>query len=81
MIKKPQVIVELEQYTTRSMVNNTVKINCNNLDTYRKLIRFMKENNIIHHTYQPKEERAYRVVIKYVHYSTDIKEIKEELST
>jgi hypothetical protein len=57
--KKLQVMVDLDQYTTRSMANNTVKINCNNIDTYRKLIRFMKENNIIHHTYQPKEERAY----------------------
>jgi hypothetical protein len=63
IIKKLQVIVEQDQYTTRSMANNTVKIKCNNLDTYRKLIRLMKENNIIHHTYQPKEERAYRVVI------------------
>ena len=80
MIHKLQNIVEIEQYTTRSMANNTIKINCTIPDTFRKLMKFMNENNIIYHTYQPKEERAYRVVIKYLHHSTDTKEITEELS-
>lgn len=31
------------------------------------------------HTYQLKSERAYRVVIKNLHYSTNINEIKEEI--
>jgi hypothetical protein len=41
----------------------------------------MNENNTICHTYQPKEERAYRVVIKYLHHSVDTKEVVEELSS
>lgn len=40
----------------------------------------MRENNIVHHTYQPKENRAFRVVIKNLHFSTNIEEIKDELS-
>jgi hypothetical protein len=40
----------------------------------------MRENNIIHHTYQPKEERSYRVVIKYLHNSVDIQDLKAEIS-
>ncbi|KAK5641707.1 hypothetical protein RI129_010254 [Pyrocoelia pectoralis] len=44
------------------------------------LIHFMQENKIVHHTYQPKEERAYRVVIKHLHYTTITESIKEELS-
>jgi arsenate reductase-like glutaredoxin family protein len=71
----------MKQYTTRSMANNTVKINCTIPDTYRKLVKFMSENNIIFHTYQPKKERAYRVVIKYLHHSIDTKEVAEELSS
>ena len=31
------------------------------------------------HTYQLKEERAYRVVLKYLHRSTDAKDIRQEL--
>jgi arsenate reductase-like glutaredoxin family protein len=40
----------------------------------------MRDNNIIHHTYQPKEEGAYRVVIKYLHQSVDIQDLREEIS-
>jgi arsenate reductase-like glutaredoxin family protein len=40
----------------------------------------MTDNNIIHHTYQPKEECSYQVVIKYLHHSVDIQELKEEIS-
>jgi hypothetical protein len=40
----------------------------------------MKENNIIYHSYQPKDERPYRVVIKHVHHTVDLKDIFDELS-
>jgi hypothetical protein len=81
MIQKLQNIVEIEQYTTRSIANNTIKIKCTIPNTYRKLVKFMNENNIIYHTYQPKEERAYRIIIKYLHRSIDTKEVTEELSS
>ena len=45
----------------------------------RGKIRNLKENNIYYHTYQLKEERAYRIVIKHLHHSTDIEEIRQEL--
>jgi 3-methyladenine DNA glycosylase AlkC len=80
-IQKLQSVVETEQYTTRSMANNTIKINCIIPDTYRKLVKFMNENNIIHPTYQTKDERAYRVAIKYLHHSIDTNEVAEELAS
>jgi hypothetical protein len=40
----------------------------------------MHEKNIIHHTYQPKENRAFRVVTKHLHHSTNLKEIEQELN-
>jgi hypothetical protein len=81
MIYKLQSVVGTEQYTTRSMANNTIKINCIIPGTYRKLVKFMTENNIIHHTYQPKYERAYRVAIKFLHHSIDTKDIAEQLAS
>lgn len=80
MAKKIREIAEEEQYTTKTLADNTIKINCGHPDTYRKLVHFMRENNIIHHTYQPKEERAYRVVIKHLHHTTNVQDIKSELS-
>ena len=69
MILKLQDMVEMEKYTTRNMANNTI----------RKLVKFMNVINIIYHTYQTKEERAYTVVIKYLHHSIDTKEVAAEL--
>lgn len=81
MVKKFKPVIEDKQYITKCLANNTIKIICDTPDTYRQLIKLMRENNIIHHTYQLKEERAFRIVIKYLHYTTDITEIKQELTT
>ena len=43
--------LEDEQYTTTSLANNTIKINCNIAVNYRKLIRYLNEQNIIYHSY------------------------------
>jgi hypothetical protein len=55
--------VEQDQYTTKTLVDNTIKINCYTPDTYRKLVRYMREKNFIHPRYQLKENRAFRIVI------------------
>ena len=49
-------------------------------ETYRKRVKYFKEDNIFYHTYQLKEERAYRIVIKYLHHSTNTEDIRQELS-
>lgn len=79
MVEALQDIVEIEQYKTKTMANNVVKINANTVDTYRKLVKFMKESNIIHHTYQLKEDKAYRVVIRNIHHTVPLADIKEAL--
>jgi hypothetical protein len=64
-----------EECNTRSLINNTVEINYTTPDSYRKLVRYFKQENIVHHNYQLKEERAYRIVIKHMHhtiYTTEI---------
>lgn len=80
MVDQLRNCLEDEQYTTKSLTNNIVKINCITADSYRKMARFLRENSIIHHTYQLKEERAYRVVIKHLHNSIPTKDIKAELT-
>ena len=79
MIKRIRDIAEDEQYCTKSLARSVIKINCMTPETYRKLVRYFKDNNIFCHTYQLKEERAYKIVIKYVHHSTDTEDIKQEL--
>jgi hypothetical protein len=79
MINHLAEVTEEENDSTRSMANNIIKINCNSPETYRKMIKFMKEN-IIYHSHQPKDERPYRVVIKHLHHTVDLKDIIDELS-
>jgi hypothetical protein len=44
------------------------------------LVAFLKGKNTIHHTHQLKEERAYSLVIKYLHHSENTKEIEDQLT-
>ncbi|PNF31804.1 hypothetical protein B7P43_G11362 [Cryptotermes secundus] len=80
MINHLAVVTEEENYSTRAMANNIIKINCNSPETYRKMINFMRENNIIFHSYQPRDERAYKIVIKHLHHTVELKDITEELA-
>jgi len=48
-------------------------------ETYRKRVKYFKENSIFYRTHQLKAERAYRIVIKYLHHSTNTEDIKQEL--
>ncbi|KAF2878779.1 hypothetical protein ILUMI_27393 [Ignelater luminosus] len=56
-------MVEIKQYTAKALVDNTIKINCQSPATYRKLINYLRENNAIHHTYQPNDEYAFKVIV------------------
>jgi hypothetical protein len=82
MIKLLRDVAEDEQYCTKSLAKNVIKINCVTPETQRKLlvVKYVKEDNIFYRTYQQKEKRAYRIVIKYLHHSTDTEDIKQEQS-
>lgn len=80
MITNLNQVIKTDQFTTKTLTDNTIKINSNTPEDYRKLIHHMRNTNIIHHTYQPKENRAFRVVIKKLHHSTPVEDIKEDLT-
>jgi hypothetical protein len=50
MQKRINEFLHEDQYTTESLANSTIELLCQNSETYRKLARYMRENNIIHHT-------------------------------
>jgi len=61
------------------MANNFIKITCLTPETSRTLIKHFKETDVYYHTYQIKEERAYRVVLKYLNHTTEIEDIRQDL--
>jgi hypothetical protein len=79
MMKSLTDVAEEEQFYTKSLANNVIKLVCLTPDTYRKKVTHCQENDIYYHTYQLKEERAFRVVLKYLHHSSSIDDIKQEL--
>jgi hypothetical protein len=81
MIKSITEVAEEEQYYTKSMANNIIQLTCTTPDTYHTFIKHFRENKIYYHTYQLKEERAYRVVLKYLHHTTEVEDIRQELFT
>lgn len=71
--------IEEEQYYCKALSNETIKINVTTAESYRKLIRQLQQDKVVHHTYQIREERAYRVVLRNLHHSIPTEEIKQEL--
>ena len=69
------------QYFCKALPNETVKINVNTSDSYRRLIKRLQDDKTVHHTYQVGEERAYRVVLRNLHHSIPPNEIQAELET
>jgi hypothetical protein len=79
MIENIYHIIDQEAYHTKTFSDNTVKINACRPGTYRKLVRHLKEEKIIHQSYQLKQKRAYRIAIRYLHHSTPRTDIISEL--
>jgi hypothetical protein len=56
-----------------------IKINVSTSDSYRRLFKQFQTDNTVHHTYQPRGQRAYSVVLSHLHYSIHPDVIKSEL--
>jgi len=81
MVKYLTETLEEEQYYSKALLNETVKFNVNTSESYRKVIKRLKDDKIVHHTYQIREERAYRVVLRNLHHSIPANEIQAELES
>jgi hypothetical protein len=69
-----------EQYYCETPSNGTIKVNTSTSDSCRKLIKLLRQDNIVFHTYQLREERAYRVVIRNLHPSIPTETMKQEIA-
>ena len=79
MIKSLERDISKEDYNMK-ITNNHVKILPTNPEAYRKLTKTLRALNANFHTYQLKEERPFRVVLRNIHHSADIDELKTDLS-
>jgi hypothetical protein len=68
------------QYDLKALANHQIKVQPKTSDAYRNITKALIAKQTQFHTYQLKEERPYRVVLKNMHYSIDPEEIKAEVT-
>jgi len=71
-------IIGVDNFYCKSS-SDRLKIQTANPEAYRSLVHFLKEKNAQFHTYQLKEDKPTRVVIRNIHPSTPTELIKSEL--
>jgi hypothetical protein len=57
-----QIVPKL--YEIKALAQNQVKVQSKSSDSYRIITKALIDRNTPFHTYKPKEERTYRVVLK-----------------
>ncbi|KAL4100933.1 hypothetical protein QTP88_020958 [Uroleucon formosanum] len=67
-----------EPFVCKSSIKG-IKLSTSSPDSYRSVIKFLQSNKAAFHTYQLKQDRSFRIVIRNLHHSTPIKEIEKEL--
>ena len=78
MIRTNEKDISKEDYKLK-INNNHVKVLPTHPDAYRKLTKLLKTLNAKFHTYQLKQERLFRVVLRNIHHSVDLDELEYEL--
>jgi hypothetical protein len=81
MLNNIQGFLEAERFHKKPLLNNTVNVSTHSIEGNRQLIRHPNEENIVHHTYQLKQDRAYRIVLRDLHHSIPSEDIKDEMQT
>lgn len=71
--------VDPENYTTKTVENNKIKINVENEDSYRKTVNILQRENLMFHTYENKQTRPIRVMAKGLDFTTETDDIVEYL--
>ena len=71
----------MEDFELKVLQYNQVKIQPRSSDKYTTVIKALAENRTEFHTYQPKVDRNFRTVLRGLHYSTDIQDIKSEIES
>lgn len=66
-------------YEIRILREDELKIQSATIETYSTITKALEEKNTEFHTFRPKQERLFNVVLKGMHSSTSLVEIKEEI--
>jgi hypothetical protein len=78
-LKELLVTVSEDDFELKVLKGNQVKVQPKSADKYRTIIKALIEKHTEFHTYLPKEERCFHTVLRGMHYSTDVEDIKSAI--
>ena len=72
-------IIASKSYEVKILRNSEVKVQASHIESFKNITKALNEKNTEVHSFKPKQDRTYNVVLKRIHSSTTINEMKEEL--
>lgn len=79
MVNNFSKVIDPNGFSYKSLRDGNVRVMAKTTNAYRTLVKYLDDTSINFHTYQLKQERAYRVVVKNLHFSTPTNLIKDEI--
>lgn len=81
MIKSFSKQISPSCFTYKTLRDGQIRIMVKDIQPYRILVTYLNDNKINFHTYQYRQEKAYRAVIKNLHPSTPNEDIKNAIES
>ena len=76
MIKTLRQVIDYNEFSHKTFPNGDVRVKVKSIDGYRALTKHLDKHNINFHTYQLKNKRAYRVVLRHLHHTYCVDTLK-----
>jgi len=68
-----------DKYLVKTLYNAQVRVQSTESSIYTAIVKALIDKNTESHTYKPRQDRIFRVVLKNIHPSTDVNNIKQDL--
>lgn len=79
LTKLLETTINKELFTYKVVNKTNLRINTADIDVYKKLTTLVREKGLIGHTFNRKDKRCFRIVIKNLHPTTPVNIIQEEI--
>lgn len=79
MLANVSKVINPTEFAYKSFRDGQVRLMAKSTNSFRSIVKFLDEKKIKYHTYQLKQERAYRIVVKNLHFSTPVDIIKSDI--
>ena len=68
-----------DKYLVKTLYNDQVRVQPTESSIYTTIVKALIDQNTEFHTYKPRQDRSFRVVLKNIHTSMDLNNIKQGL--